>query len=697
MAKRSKITKRYRKENPDEHAKSDFTPRHLRGMGDGSRDLRWFRALVGADSDGRSSSVHPRVWGIMERLRMHQRIRRQMYLYQSCLYDDLDAGSLGSLSMDSVTYDPATLSMNVIKPIVDTFVSRIAKSAVVPSPLTSGGNWSQQRRAKELKKYFAGRFESVGVPKMSPIVARDAGLWGTGFTHNYRVGKRIKHERFFPWELLVDPREAQYGTPRNVIRMRHVDRLELIERFPEFEEEIESARSRDDDDFGITMMTNDMVLVLEAWHLPSGDLNDDGELVMSERPNDGRHAICISNATLLFEEYKRSYFPFGRYVMQEPLMGWFGSGFGKQLSGLQYTINESAMVVAERHHLSGAYVFVDDASQISVDHLDNDPGVKVIRSSGGRTPQFVTPQPVHPQSWQFVLDLLPLTNKLSRVSEMAMHGDKPAGIQSGKALQELTDNQDAGWSIASTNYDQYHMDLAWQFFDLEEEIAEEYGDQSVVSKGSSYGAHTADKIQWSKVRLDRESFVLDVFPTSALPRTPAARIDYVQSLANAGWLSPDEAKMLLDFPDLERVNNLGQAAYNLVGKLIDRFLSAPDPEAEDVYVYPEPEFNLDLCVVMTQQAYLNAKVDGADEKNLALLLQFIADARAEAKKAKDGDAPPPPAPGAMDGVPAPDLPPPPGGPPGPPGGQPMAAAPIQGTPPPPTLAGAVAPAPPIAA
>ncbi len=153
-----------------------------------------------------------------------------------------------------------------------------------------------------------------------------------------------------------------------------------------------------------------------------------------------------------------------------------------------------------------------------------------------------------------------------------------------------------------------------------------------------------------------------------------------------------QAKMLLDFPDFERTQNLAQAAYNLVQKLIERMLDAEDTDADDAYTYPEPFMNLDLCISATQQAYLDAKIEGADPKNLKLLSQFIQDSVAEknkpaeeaAKKAKD-DADAAAANAAAQGAiappvtipngPLPGMPPagPPAPPPGPPGGIPMAA------------------------
>jgi len=72
--------------------------------------------------------------------------------------------------------------------------------------------------------------------------------------------------------------------------------------------------------------------------------------------------------------------------------------------------------------------------------------------------------------------------------------------------------------------------------------------------------------------------------------------------------------------------------------------------------------------------YLDAKLDGAPEENLLLVMQFIADAKEQLEMSMQpppGEQPPPemdmPAGPQMGAMPMADIPPPPGAPPGPPG------------------------------
>lgn len=626
----------------EEHLKSAYEADKRRGQE--LADLRWFTIPM-ADEDGepadRENEVHPRIWAIAQRMQPQQRMRRDMFLYFSCLYDDTDMGGLGPGSYESVTFEPSTLSFNVVRKMVDTAAARIAKNRPLPFPLTSGGDGEQQRRAKRFGRFIDGMFDTTKVWQTSPLIVRDAALYGTGLTFNHRVRSRIVHDRVFPWEIIVDAREAMYGAPRNIYLRRHVDKMVLAERYPELAEKIFEAQETDDLDTNTSAVwgSSDLAIVIEAWHLPSGPLDEKGNLESGE-PNDGRHAVIVSNQTLVFEEYKRDYFPFSKLMFNAPLQGWFGNGLAKQLMGLQYTINDNAQHLQEQMELSGGYIVIDDDADISVDQIDNGPR-NVLRKARGSMLEWVTPDPFNPNHWQALLTMLPQANSMTGISEFASESRLPPGMEkaSGVAIDKLSMEDSDRLAIVSQNYEQYHIDIAWQQFDLAQEILEEHGHYTVQSVSKVRGKRILEQPDFAKVRLDRDAFTLQVFPTSMLPRTPAERTAFVQSLANAGWLDRDMAIELLDFPDFEGWQNLAQSARYTVEAWIERMQDAEDPEDPKSYRYPDPIMNLDLAIVMTQEAYLNGVVNDLPEGNLGLLRSFILDCKAlKTKMAQDAAA-----------------------------------------------------------
>jgi len=112
---------------------------------------------------------------------------------------------------------------------------------------------------------------------------------------------------------------------------------------------------------------------------------------------------------------------------------------------------------------------------------------------------------------------------------------------------------------------------------------------------------------------------MQLFPTSALSSTPAARLADVQDLVGAGFINKEDALSLLDFPDLESSMNLLNADNKNLERIIEKMMD------EGEYFPPEPYQNLENCLRKTQQAYLMYKTQGAPDDRLELLRQFMED------------------------------------------------------------------------
>lgn len=580
---------------------------------DQKRDLRWWL----------QDEPHKAVFTLGERIARTTRARRMQDFYLACLYDDDELASLVAGANAVGTYTPQTMSTNIIKRQVDAFVTKQAKNRPVPMGLTTAGNYSQQRRAKMLSKFFEGVLDEVGFWETREQRLRDGALFGDGFAWNYRVGRKFVHDRVFPWEVEADPREAMYGKPRSIFIRRYVDKLQLIDRYPDFEEEIHRSQSKADDDQWTIGWdeTCDLVLVRAVWHLPSG-----------ENADDGRFGLCVSDATLELADYKRPYFPLSRFSVLPGLVGWRGQGIAKQLTGLQYEANAVGMSLQEQRYMTGSYIFVEGDSGVEVDTLDNGT-LSVVRYEGER-PTFETPSPWHPQLFDWYMFLRGRAPaEETRLSEQAVRGEKPPGLDSGAAVRAWNQLDDEAYIPAGHIDERDVIATCWQHFDLAEEIYDERdedGDDKpyiVRVESKQYGRSVLEEIDYAAVRLDREQFTLRVFPTSFLAGTPAERMQTVKELIEAGFLSQDEALALLDFPDLQRVMNLRGAARRNIERLLEKLREADDPEA--AYEYPQPAWNLELTKALALMGYLEAKLDGVPDKNLRWILQLAIDAQKE--------------------------------------------------------------------
>lgn len=583
-----------------------------------SSDLRFW---LGKDA-------HTKVFACVERIARRTGARRAMNAYHAALYDDVEAYSSAPGAYEARAFDPEILAFNLVRKNVNTLTARIAKSRPLPMAVTEGGSFSEQRRAKRFNAFIEGCFDEHDVFATSRTVARDAMLFGTGLSYTYRVGDKVHHDRILIDELRVDPREAQHGKPRSIYLARWVDKLVMKERYKRFSAQIETSTAPNGEALSMTSDDAcDLVFVVEAWHLPSGP-----------GAKDGCHVIAVSDATLLREEYTRDRFPISVMRASDPLVGFFGTGLAKELTGLQFVVNELAEVIQEKMRNTGGHVLVEKGSTVEAGQIDNGP--RSVLFYQGVKPDWVEPAPLHPDIMNVFQSFMRMDSDVTLVSQMSMQSQIPAGLAnaSGAALARYDDIESDRFLLISRAFEEYHLDVAWQFFDCAEQIANDNGSYTVRAVVKARGTRSLQPLDFKEVKLDRDSFKLFVFPTSFLAKQPSMRIAQVQQLANAGWLSPEESKVLLEFPDLEQFQAQNQAGTDIIDSLIERFLSAEDPDAEGVYVFPEPYFNLAACITRTQNAYLRAKLepDTDDEElfdaRLELLRRFITDAAAELKK-----------------------------------------------------------------
>jgi hypothetical protein len=582
-----------------------------------------------------------------------------MFLSSAVTYDDADFAGMVGLSDSGSSFEP-TLSLNCVAPNVDTLATQLLKSRPLPMPLTTGGNYSQQKRARLLGRCIEGQFQKSKVWETNQFIVRDSVLYGTGFGYAYRVRNEIKYDRVFPWEVDVDPRDAMYGSPRTMYLTRSVDRLVLKDMFPGNDLDIEKADADFDDFFlqGVSS-TSDCVVVVEAWHLPSG-----------EDAEDGKHYICINNKVLSEEEYTYDVFPIFPLYMMPPSFGFYGNGFGRQLMGFQYTLNVLADKAQQDAIMAPNYLLVPNGSDIQVDALDNSTW-PIINHNQGFAPTTLQAPPFNQQMWQLIKDIYGMTFDRTGVSQIAAQSELPKALReaSGSALQMHNEQRSERFNIAAKMYEAYCVAISWHFIRLFDEITKNGGKVKVKAPSKKLGRRIIEELNYKKVKLDHDQFILDVYPTSFLKMEPTMRAAQVESWINAKFISPDEGRMLLDFPDIDRVNSMNRAKFEIVDEIIEKMLDE-DVDIEDAYTAPEPLFDLDLCIIKGLEHYMKSKLDGEPEERLQLLRDFILQSQDMKKEMANpqGAAPPPPgAPPDMGmGPPPPEgtEPPPEGGPPG---------------------------------
>lgn len=561
----------------------------------------------------------------------------------------LSAGNYAKPKLGRTNY----LTINVIKSCVDTIFSKIAKSVPRPTFLTNGGSWEQQKKARQLEKFVGGIFYQTKFIRIARLAFRDAEIFGKGvvkFTEDAR--SRIKIERVFPDEIVVDPMEAVYGEPRQMHQIRVVSKDVLLGMFKDNADAKKIIEEAKPSTLGVEnprqSETANLIQVVESWHLPSApppDVEDEEDLegdALEKKlmeGHDGRHSISIDGGTLLFEAWREDFFPFAFIEWDPAVIGFWPKGLPHLLRGMQYEINRILRKVQDSIDWCVPKAFVESSSKVVLAHL-NDIAGGVIRFTGTK-PTIEALQTISPQLLEQVDRLIRQAYEMSGVSQLSAQSRKPAGLTSGKSLRDFHDIETERFAIPAIGLEDFVVDSAVQVIRLARKIAKRDGDYGVTAP---LRRRSMKKIKWSEINLEDPDFVTEIFPTSVLPTQPAGRMEMVQDWLNLNLIDTDDIPRLLNFPDLQAVSDFNEAAAEYTHMQIEAMIEKGKAEM------PQPYQNLNYAKKLAQNAYLAARtMDDVPEENLHLLENYMQQCVALMQAAMPPAPPsviPPPPPGA---------------------------------------------------
>lgn len=559
-----------------------------------SKPRHWFRA-----EEGR---VHADVFDYVSTVEQQQFDTYNRFVQLETLYDPNSPQTPG---MPATTEMPGLVIENVIASCVDTVTASISASDVRARYMTDDGDWSTQRMATKLEWYSEGIGKLLKINNACRSAFKSAVKKGTGIVKTYVDGFneiRVEHVRID--DIVVDEAECRNGaSPRQMHRrMTNVDREELKAMFPDHEEEIDRAqtgRGWSRNWAGYRPIYGDELVVIESHKLPIGRKDHPGY-----RP--GRHTICIDGCDLLDEEWHKPTFPYSVIVWSEREAAFYGISLSEGIAGIQRALNKRNLQIdrnLDQYAFPTTYVSMADAN-LAVQTINRIGSVVPVR---GERPMTVMPQAVSPEVYQNRVDMKSAAYENSGVSRMASQAVKPAGIDSGVAMREYRDQTTQRFALPEKAFEQLVLDVHLQVL----ECCKDLGDAApVIMRKARFGAK---RIPWKDV--DMGDVRLQIAAASTLSRTPAGRYQLALEWAQAGVISTDEWRELMQHPDLDRVLSL----YTQGMESIERDIEAIE---EGDSVTPEPFGNLQLMVRMGQMAYLRDRDLNAPEEVLESLHQY---------------------------------------------------------------------------
>jgi hypothetical protein len=505
---------------------------------------------------------------------------------------------------------------NVIQNATDTVHAKLSKSRTRPWIVTANGDWKARYRAKMSTLWLDGQFERLKIYELGDAVLHDSAIFGDGVGKFYVRHGKPHAEIVWCGDLFVDRREERYRCVRTLYQVAGYDRGVLAAMHPKHREAILAAKKYDDP-LQPTARTGpaDLVMVVEAWRLPDGP----------DTP--GRHCICIDKATIADEEWERDTFPFEfLHWSRDPLRFW-GVGLVERMSGTQAELNLMTSTIEEAYRrCPPASIWIEASSQVDTKRISNLPW-EVHTYSGANPPTMLTPGAIAADFSAREEVVMQRLYQNFGISQLSAQGQKPAGLNSGKALMVHQDIESERFYAQAKALENWYVGAAKQLLALADEIAndETIEDKSGLdihgtprreeSRGPKSGLQ---EVKYMDAMLGDMPHVVRVFPVASLASSPQGRLQQVADLMQLGILTdPNDARELLEFPDLDRFNSVESAGRDLVEQMIGECLQGKP-------VAPHPLIPLDYAIRKGTLEHDLAELQGAGEKELQALRDFIA-------------------------------------------------------------------------
>lgn len=624
-------------------------------------NISWWSAWT------QDKEAHQYLIGEVTNLRNKQGSRYLNFRKLNSLYEFGYKGGLYE-SADDMPLGEAQNAYNAAANVIDTVHAKVHKNKLVPMPITKGGGALQRKRAKDLGKILDGLYEENDVGLIEEDAGYDALNCGAGIAKTYSEFGRVK-ACFVPCDdITLD--DAEGRATRCLYETKRMDRFQALELYGGDEDWLHGERATRRDRIlkckqatikGGAPATMNQIEVTEAYHLPSGP--DAG---------DGRLAVVIDNCTLVDVEWKRPRFRHHFMTPKPRRRGAWGLALAHDLAANQREYEKTTAKIQRGINSVGSHIIASKSANVSERDFDNAMGT-FIEYDGPHQPTAFNPDGVNNQLLQYNQSIPNTMMSAHGVSSLSAKGEIPAGLTqaSGKALEVYDDIDAEGLRPYHAARGRFHSSLAQGFIDEGRELVENGETYSVRYKGKG----AVEDLDWKKVILDEDEYILTIPSINALSTSPSARYAQLEARFNAGTITADQFKRLDEMPDLQAENEMDTADEDIIDRNLDIMVT------EGRYMAPQPFDNLDMCVHRGGKFYNLCRQRGESESALAMIRDYIA----AAADLKTQSAPPAPAPPMMD----PGMPPPPGGPPmdpmmppgmPPPGMPPMPPGPPMGPP-----------------
>lgn len=496
------------------------------------------------------------------------------------------------------------IKFNIVQSCVDTLLNKITKNSPRARFMTDFGVWENRKKAQKREQFVFGEFYKSKVYEKTKQAMHQCLIFGDGWVKVWSRDKKIKVASKMATQIYVNENGTlgEDGKPREIWEVAFYEKDTLKNLYPSKRDALEKADIVDIPFYISAPEYSRLVQVIEYFRSPLG-------------ADKGEHRIITGGVDLIAPETWERPLPYAHIGFIPNAIGFYNKGVAEVLTGFQVEINKTLKRMSDSIRLvSSPKVLYDMNSKINKAHFNNDVGAMI--GYLGNAPTFINPSAISPEIFNWLQYMVQRSYEEVGISQLSAGSMKPAGLNSGKALREYSDIETERFAALVKSWENLHLQISELVLEEAKSIAEKHGNYSVLApdtKGCSV-------IDFKSIDLDKDSYYIQCYPTSMLPKTPSGRLEYVQEMAASQLITPEEALSLLDFPDTEKITKLKTSPMEDALATVDHMLDTGE------YLPPEPYQKLDLCLTYMQSAYLHYKNEGCPEEKLALIIRWIDDA-----------------------------------------------------------------------
>lgn len=432
--------------------------------------------------------------------------------------------------------------INVIKSVIDTLVSKLANQKVRPYLNPVNGLFSTRKIAKQAQQYFDIVYDKEHVQEKVSKAYRNACIFGIGYLFYNPFTKTIDVPG--TWQVGICNTEKGYGKPTKL----------LIE----------------DRNFPITQLGN--------YGIKEKYTSEYVNFKLFFDTIEHKMYILINGKKVKEEKYEADCIPVVEVYNTTPIFGTRTVSIVDELDGIQTNIDLINQKISTAAQLTpGNVTYVQAGSNLNASDISNRTGMAYTVKMGPGQNQLpvvnVTPAPFDPM-WQSLLDsYVKQAYEIVGVSQLSAQSQKPAGLDSGVALQTLSDIESDRFMVQLQGYTNSFVDLA-------NLIIEVNTDGSILPKSVDTAEYS-----WEDIRKQKDLFKVQFSAMSILSKDPQTKLQQIMQLTQIGLITTDKLATYLDSPDLEDVYRGASAIKDAIDATISNAIEKDEYEIPDYISY----------------------------------------------------------------------------------------------------------------